>query len=109
MSERDPLWRTEDQAERLAELMANDERKEAPLRRDVRSLGRLLGEVIREQEGDELFDAVEQLRQLMIEQRDQSDGDASTSLMERAPKSWSTACQCHRRMGSPGRSRSTSS
>src|SRR5688572_23445365 len=64
--------------------MANDERKEAPLRRDVRSLGRLLGEVIREQEGDELFDAVEQLRQLMIEQRDRSDGSASTSLMERA-------------------------
>jgi phosphoenolpyruvate carboxylase len=84
---RGPLWRSEDQAGRLVELTGADEsQKEAPLRRDVRSLGRLLGEVIREQEGDELFDAVEQLRQLMIEQREQSDGDASTSLMERAER-----------------------
>jgi phosphoenolpyruvate carboxylase len=85
LAETDPLWRSDDQAARLAELIAIDEQqKEAPLRRDVRSLGRLLGDVIREQEGDELFEAVEQLRQLMIEQRDRSDGAVSGSLMERA-------------------------
>ncbi len=40
----DPLWKTQDQAERLAKLTGQDPaRKEAPLRRDVRSLGRPLG------------------------------------------------------------------
>ena len=65
-----PLWKTESQAERLAELTGEDPaRKEAPLRRDVRSLGRLLGQVLREQEGVELFAAVEELRNLLIRQR----------------------------------------
>ncbi|HEX6133758.1 MAG TPA: phosphoenolpyruvate carboxylase [Longimicrobiales bacterium] len=67
----DALWRSEDQASRLAELMASDpELKTAPLRRDVRSLGRLLGNVIREQAGDALFEAVEALRQLAIRHRE---------------------------------------
>jgi phosphoenolpyruvate carboxylase len=46
------------------------ELKEAPLRRDVRSLGTLLGEVLREQAGDELFSEVEALRQGTIRRRD---------------------------------------
>jgi phosphoenolpyruvate carboxylase len=72
MNERAPLWKAEHQAQRLAELIAEDAaQKEAPLRRDVRSLGRLLGEVIREQEGEELFAAVEELRRLAIEHREQ--------------------------------------
>jgi phosphoenolpyruvate carboxylase len=76
----DPLWQTADQAARLAELMSSDpELKTAPLRRDVRSLGRLLGNVIREQEGDALFDAVEALRHLAIEHREnEATGDAQT-------------------------------
>lgn len=45
-------------------------RKEAPLRRDVRSLGTLLGQVIREQEGVALFEHVEALRRLFIEHRE---------------------------------------
>ncbi len=58
------LWKPDDQGARLLELTSNDaDTKEAPLRRDVRSLGRLLGDVIREQVGDALFDAVEELRQ----------------------------------------------
>jgi phosphoenolpyruvate carboxylase len=66
-----PLWKAESQAARLAELTAQaPELKEAPLRRDVRSLGFLLGEVIREQEGDALFQAVEALRRLAIRYRE---------------------------------------
>jgi phosphoenolpyruvate carboxylase len=68
----EPLWRVHDQQERLRELIANDaELKEAPLRRDVRNLGRILGEVIKEQAGDAVFESVERLRNLSIEQREQ--------------------------------------
>ncbi len=46
------LWTPTDWPQRLAELEGGTpELKEAPLRRDVRSLGMLLGEVLREQAG----------------------------------------------------------
>lgn len=65
------LWSPESWSQRLAELEARSgELKEAPLRRDVRSLGMLLGEVLREQAGDELFGHVEALRQGTIRRRD---------------------------------------
>jgi phosphoenolpyruvate carboxylase len=65
------LWNPESWSERLAELEAQSgDRKEAPLRRDVRSLGMLLGEVLREQAGEELFAHVEALRQGTIRRRD---------------------------------------
>src|SRR4029079_16039190 len=65
------LWNVDDQAARLAELTSHDpDVKEAPLRRDVRSLGRLLGEVLKEQVGDKLFSAVQELRLLLIEHRE---------------------------------------
>src|SRR5208337_4807117 len=65
------LWNPESWAQRLAELEAQSgDLKEAPLRRDVRSLGTLLGEVLREQAGDELFAQVETLRQGTIRRRD---------------------------------------
>ncbi len=65
------LWNPESWPQRLAELEAQTgELKEAPLRRDVRSLGILLGEVLREQAGEELFDQVEALRQGTIRRRD---------------------------------------
>ena len=67
----DLLWKPENWNERLEELQSFDaERKEAPLRRDVRSLGTLLGRVLREQCGDELFQAVEDLRRLTTEGRE---------------------------------------
>ena len=65
------LWNPENWSGRLAELEAQSgELKEAPLRRDVRSLGTLLGEVLREQAGEELFAHVEALRQGTIRRRD---------------------------------------
>src|ERR1044071_3600456 len=65
------LWNVEEQAGRLAELTSQDpDLKEAPLRRDVRSLGRLLGEVLKEQVGDKFFASVEELRLLLIEHRE---------------------------------------
>ena len=61
------LWNVENQAARLEELTSHDlDLKEVPLRRDVRSLGRLLGEVLKEQVGDKFFSAVEELRVLLI-------------------------------------------
>src|ERR1039458_8219681 len=65
------LWKPENWSLRLAELEARTgEIKEAPLRRDVRSLGMLLGQVLREQAGDALFAEVEQLRQIAIRRRE---------------------------------------
>ncbi len=67
----DLLWKPENWAERLEELQSFDpERKDAPLRRDVRSLGTLLGRVLREQAGDALFQAVEDLRRITTEGRE---------------------------------------
>ena len=66
-----PLWKPESWIARLAELEARaPEEKEAPLRRDVRSLGMLLGEVLREQAGERLFAQVEELRQNAIKRRE---------------------------------------
>jgi phosphoenolpyruvate carboxylase len=65
------LWTPTDWPQRLAELQApTGELKEAPLRRDVRSLGMLLGEVLREQAGDSLYNAVEGLRRTAIARRE---------------------------------------
>ena len=40
--------------------------KDLPLREDIRLLGRLLGDCVREQEGEEVFDIVENIRQTSI-------------------------------------------
>jgi phosphoenolpyruvate carboxylase len=65
------LWSSESWSGRLAELEARaGELKEAPLRRDVRSLGALLGEVLREQAGEEFLEQVEALRQGTIQRRE---------------------------------------
>lgn len=84
----DLLWKPEDWRERLEELQCFDpERKEAPLRRDVRSLGTLLGRVLREQSGDALFHAVEDLRRLTADSREarlQSNAKKADALLDQA-------------------------
>jgi len=82
-----PLWSEGAQGTRLAELTAgtSDPAKELPLRRDVRSLGILLGRVLVEQEGAVFFDVVEQLRRLLIQHRDpMATADLDYTLITRA-------------------------
>lgn len=83
-----PLWSADDQRARLEELIAgtNDPAKDIPLRRDVRSLGTLLGRVIAEQSGKQLFNVVEQLRRLLIQHRENqaASGKADDPLLGEA-------------------------
>ena len=43
--------------------------KDAPLKEDIRLLGRLLGDVLRDQEGEAVFDVVETIRQTAVRDR----------------------------------------
>ena len=54
--------------------------KDQPLIDDIRLLGRMLGDVIREQEGVQEFDLVEQVRQLSVAFRLHADQDADRAL-----------------------------
>src|ERR1700693_3401263 len=40
--------------------------KDAPLRYDIRLLGRILGETVRAQEGDQIFEIIERIRQTAL-------------------------------------------
>src|ERR1700678_1170370 len=65
------LWLPSSWSQRLAELTApSGNLASAPLRRDVRSLGMLLGRVLREQAVPGLYETVESLRQAAIARRD---------------------------------------
>src|ERR1700735_3674988 len=72
MTRAKPLWKADSQKDRLSELTAQsgDSAKARSLRRDVRSLGALLGRVLVEQVGPELFNTVEELRRLTIRHRE---------------------------------------
>ncbi|MEJ0004111.1 MAG: phosphoenolpyruvate carboxylase [Pararobbsia sp.] len=54
--------------------------KDQPLFEDIRFLGRLLGDVVREQEGDAIFDVVESVRQTAVKFRREDDRDAARML-----------------------------
>ena len=56
------------------------EDKDQPLFQDIRYLGRLLGDVVREQEGDEVFDVVETIRQTAVRFRREDDSSAAQTL-----------------------------
>jgi phosphoenolpyruvate carboxylase len=54
--------------------------KDQPLFEDIRFLGRLLGDVVREQEGQAVFDVVETIRQTAVRFRREDDADAVAQL-----------------------------
>ena len=84
-----PLWKADDQQARLAEVIASSDEpaKDNPLRRDVRSLGAILGQVLVEQSGRELFASVEELRRLLIEHREAAHRETSRRGPEPASSS----------------------
>lgn len=59
-----------------------DSNKDEPLRNDIRQLGRMLGDTVREQEGDAVFELVERVRQTAV--RFARDGDPETGKATRA-------------------------
>ncbi len=61
-----------------ARSKAND--KDAPLKEDIRLLGRLLGEVIRHQEGETVYEIVETIRQTAVKFRRDTDPQAGAEL-----------------------------
>src|SRR5690349_12923839 len=64
-------------------VSATDEQgvdKDAPLKEDIRLLGRLLGEVLRDQEGEEVFSVVEAIRQTAVRFRREADAGATKEL-----------------------------
>jgi phosphoenolpyruvate carboxylase len=54
--------------------------KDAPLKEDIRLLGRLLGNVLREQEGEAVFQVVETIRQTAVRFRRESDAQSGAEL-----------------------------
>ena len=54
--------------------------KNRPLVEDIRLLGRILGDVIREQEGKDAFELIERVRKLSVAYRLKSDAQAGRSL-----------------------------
>ncbi|MBP8270378.1 MAG: hypothetical protein KAX42_00750, partial [Sphaerotilus sp.] len=54
--------------------------KNRPLVEDIRLLGRLLGDVIREQEGKAAYELVEKIRQLSVAYRLKQDATAGKAL-----------------------------
>src|SRR5208337_671217 len=50
----------------LEPILDDDAEKDRPLRDDIRLLGRILGDTVREQEGEEVYELVEQIRQASI-------------------------------------------
>jgi phosphoenolpyruvate carboxylase len=54
--------------------------KDLPLLDDIRLLGRLLGDCVREQEGEDIFDIIENIRQTSIRFYRDDDGSAKREL-----------------------------
>src|SRR5271154_6057339 len=58
----------------------DDSDKDLPLREDIRLLGRILGDTVREQEGEEVFELVEQIRRSSIRFHRDNEGGARREL-----------------------------
>ena len=61
-------------------LQENSETKDQPLREDIRLLGRILGDTVRSQEGEAVFDIVERIRQTSIRFHREEDQGARKEL-----------------------------
>ncbi|MEK7736870.1 MAG: phosphoenolpyruvate carboxylase, partial [Pseudomonadota bacterium] len=64
------------------EVTATSADKDQPLRDDIRLLGRLLGDTLRDQEGVAVFETVERVRQLAIRFHRDDDHAARRELVE---------------------------
>jgi phosphoenolpyruvate carboxylase len=62
------------------ERRGTDADKDQPLRENIRLLGRILGDTIRENEGREAFDLIERVRQLAVAFRLKKDAQAGRAL-----------------------------
>ena len=60
--------------------MQADADKDTPLREDIRLLGRLLGDTLQEQQGQERFDLIENIRRMAVRFRRDRDLDAKQAL-----------------------------
>ncbi|HSJ97148.1 MAG TPA: phosphoenolpyruvate carboxylase, partial [Myxococcota bacterium] len=60
--------------------MSDHDDKDLPLREDIRLLGRLLGDTVREQEGEEAFDLIERIRRSSIAFHRDNDAEARAEL-----------------------------
>ncbi|MEO0327259.1 MAG: phosphoenolpyruvate carboxylase [Pseudomonadota bacterium] len=61
---------------------ADTPQKDEPLKRDIRFLGRLLGDTVREQQGDEVFEQVETIRKKSVAWLRDGDASAKQELEE---------------------------
>ena len=53
-----------------------------PLRQDIRLLGRILGDTLRQQEGEAIFDLVEQVRQTAVRFARENDPAALEEILQ---------------------------
>jgi phosphoenolpyruvate carboxylase len=60
--------------------VAREADNDAPLKEDIRLLGRLLGDVLRDQEGDDIYTLVENIRQTAVRFRREADVQAAAEL-----------------------------
>ena len=66
--------------EPLRKILRKNAMQVPSLREDIRFLGRLLGDVIREQEGSEAYELIEQIRKLSVAFRRHADHEADKAL-----------------------------
>ncbi|MBP7370844.1 MAG: phosphoenolpyruvate carboxylase, partial [Arenimonas sp.] len=66
----------------MATLNSDDLSKDEPLKNDIRLLGRILGDTIRQQEGQEVYELIEQIRQRSIRYRRDGDVQAKQELSD---------------------------
>ena len=60
--------------------LARDDNKDQPLYDDVRLLGQILGDIVREQEGEAVYEVIEAIRRLSVNFQRNADEQAGRSL-----------------------------